>query len=96
MYPEAILSAVFCMVCRFVSASNGDQRVLPYSSIGLVIVLYVAVMVSLLFPHLVVVRAFSMFIDLVALSLVIFVRSEKLSFGSYVIPSILGCLTVGI
>jgi len=80
VHPEAILSAVFCMVCsvcRFVSASNGDQRVLPYSSIGLVIVLYVAVMVSLLFPHLVVVRAFSMFIDLVALSLVIFVCSES-------------------
>ena len=88
MHPEAILSAVFCMVCSvcmFVSPTNGHQRVLPYSSIGLVIVLYVEVMVSLLFPHLVVVRAFSMFIDFMAMSMVIFVCSEKLSFGSYVI-----------
>ena len=52
--PVAILSAVFCSVCSFcmfVSEINGDQTVLAYSSIGLVIELYVATSVSFCLPQ---------------------------------------------
>ena len=52
--PVAILSAVFCMIWRdwrLVFDIRGDQVVLPYSKMGLVIALYVARIVSLSFPH---------------------------------------------
>ena len=72
--PVAILRAEFCVTCslfRFVSDINGDQIELPYSMIGLVIVLYVARIVSLPFPQLLVVSAFSMVKDFLAFSVVL-------------------------
>jgi hypothetical protein len=50
----------------------GDHVVLPYSSIGLVIALYVVIRVSLCFPQFVDVSAFNIFVVLLAL---FFVRS---------------------
>ena len=52
--PVAIRAMVFCTVCRwvkFVSDRIGDHVVDAYSMIGLVIVLYVLMRVSLDFPH---------------------------------------------
>ena len=62
VHPVAMRRAVFCMVCSLficVSEIIGDHTVLAYSICNLVIVLYVARMVSLSFPHFVEVRAFS-------------------------------------
>ena len=44
VHPIAILSAVFCVICSllmFVSDASGDHIVETYSSMGLVMVLYV-------------------------------------------------------
>jgi len=52
--PVAILNAVFCVVCNFCSVVFdviGDQMVLPYSILALVMVLNVATIVSFDFPH---------------------------------------------
>ena len=49
----AILGAVFCVICSllmFVFDASGDET---YSSMGLVITLYVAMIVSFCFPHIV-------------------------------------------
>ena len=54
VHPVAILSAVFCVICclfMFVSNASGDQMVETYSSMGLVMVLYVARIVSFCFLH---------------------------------------------
>ena len=67
VYLVAILSAVFCTICSlsmFVSNALGDHMVEAYSSMGLVMTLYVASIVYLCLPHLVEVRTFSMLIDL--------------------------------
>ena len=45
VHPVAILTAVFCVICslmRFVSDTIGDHMVETYSSMGLVMALYVA------------------------------------------------------
>ena len=60
VYPVAILSAVFCIICSL--SMLNDQMVESYSSTGLVMALYVASMVSLCFPHFVEVRTLSMLI----------------------------------
>lgn len=96
--PVATLSAVFWIVCNFdidVSDAICDQVVFVYSRIGLVIVLYVAAIVSLDFPHCVEVSAFSKLIDFLAFSTVVFMCSAKFNLGSSVRPRILGCSTVG-
>ena len=71
VHPVAILRAVFCTICSlsmFVSDALGDHHMVEaYSSMGLVMALYVASMVSLCLPHLVEVRTFSMLIVLRAL-----------------------------
>ena len=67
MHPVAMRRAVFCMICSLficVSETIGDHTLLAYSICGLVMALYVATMVSLSFPHFVVVRAFSKLIVL--------------------------------
>ena len=49
VHPVAILSAVFCVICSllmFVSDASGDHMVETYSSMGLVMALYVAMIVS--------------------------------------------------
>ena len=72
------------------SDTSGDQIELAYSRIGLVIVLYVVVKVSLFWPHLFDVSDFKMLRVDCALSFVLFMCSPKLSFESNVSPSILG------
>ena len=60
VHPVAILSAVFCVICSllmFVSDGSGDHMVETYSSMGLVMSLYVAMIVSFCFPHVVDVSA---------------------------------------
>ena len=49
VHPVAILSAVFCVISSllmFVSDASGDHMVETYSSMGLVMALYVAMIVS--------------------------------------------------
>ena len=79
----------------FVFEAIGDQMVLPYSSVGRVIVLYIVINVSLFLPHLVAVRALVMLRDFLALSFVILMSSAKFSLGSNVMPSTFGFLFVG-
>ena len=53
VHPVTILSAVFCNICSllmFVSDASGDHMVERYSSMGLVMALYVARIVSFCFP----------------------------------------------
>lgn len=54
VHPVAIRSAVFCMIwslAMFVLDVVGDQMVDAYSSMGSVMALYVAMIVSFCFPH---------------------------------------------
>ena len=54
--PVAVLSAMFCVICSllmFVFDASGDHMVETYSSMGLVIGLYVAMIVSICFSHVV-------------------------------------------
>ena len=56
VHPVAILSTVFCVICSllmFVSDASGDHMVL-----GLVMALYVSMIVSFCFPHVVDVSAY--------------------------------------
>ena len=74
VHPVAILSAVFCVFCcllMFVSDASGDHMVETYSSIGLVMDLYVAMIVSFCFPHVVDVSTLSSCIVLRAYVVVI-------------------------
>ena len=53
VHPVAILSAVYCVICSllmFVSDASGDHMVETYSSMGLVMALYVAMIVSFFPP----------------------------------------------
>ena len=74
VHPVAILSAVFCFICSllmFVVEASGDHMVETYSSMGLVVALYVARIVSFWFPHVVDVSALSICIVLCAFVVVI-------------------------
>ena len=56
VHPVAILSAVFCVICSLfmlVSDASGENMVETYSSMGLVVALYVARIVAFCFPHVV-------------------------------------------
>ena len=97
--PVAILRAVFCTVCsfcKFVLENMGDQTVLAYSSIGLVIALYVATSVSFCLPQELDVKNFNILMDLLADVFTIFVCSLNVSLVSKVTPRIFGCLMVAI
>ena len=62
VHPVAILSAVFCVIyslLMFLSDASGEHMVETYSSMGLVLALYVARIVSFCFPHAVDVSALS-------------------------------------
>ena len=55
VHPVAILSAVFCVICSlfmFVSYASGDHMVGTYSSMGLVMALYVAISFPFVSPML--------------------------------------------
>ena len=92
--PVAVRRAVFCMVCSFpmlVLETMGNQIALAYSSIGLVIALYVVVRVSFCFPHEVEVRALMMLFLLFAVSDIVFRCLLNFSSGSNVSPRIFDC-----
>ena len=98
VHPVAIPSAVFCVICSlllFVSDASGDHMVETYSSMGLVMALYDAVIVSLCLPHVVDVSALSICIVLRALVVVIYMCLLYVSLGSRVSPSILGLMFMG-
>ena len=98
VHPVAILSAVFCVICSllmFVSDASGDHMVETYSSIGLVMALYVAMIVSFCFPHVVDVSALSICIVLRAFVVVIYMCLLYVSLGSRVCSSIFGLMFIG-
>ena len=67
VHPVAILSVVFCVVCSllmFMSYSSGDHMVETYSSMGIVMALYVAMIVSFCYPHVVDVSVLRIYIVL--------------------------------
>ena len=67
VHPVVILSAVFCVICSllmFVSDASVDNMVETYSSMGLVMALHVAMIVSFCFPHVADVSALSICIVL--------------------------------
>ena len=93
VHPVAILSAVFCVICSllmFVSDASGDHMVEAYSSMGLVMALYFARIVSFCLPHVVDVSPLSICIVLRAFVVVISMCLLYVSLGSRVSPSILG------
>ena len=74
VHTVAILSAVFCVICSllmFVYDASGDYMMETYSSMDLVMALYVAMIVSFCFPHVVDVSALSICIVLRAFVAVI-------------------------
>ena len=74
VHPVDILNAVFCVICSllmFVYDASSDHMVETYSSMGLVMALYVAMIVSFCFPHVVDVSALSICIVLRAFVVVI-------------------------
>ena len=90
--------AVYCVICsllKFVSDASGDHMVETYSSMGLVMALYVAMIVSFCFSHVVDVFALSICIVLRALVVVISMCSLHVSLGSRVSPSIFGLMFMG-
>ena len=98
VHPVAILSVVFCVICSllmFVSDASGDHMVETYSSMGLVMAFYVAMIVSFCFPHVVDVSALSICIVLCAFVVVISMCLLYVSLGSRVSPSILGLMFMG-
>ena len=98
VYPVAILNAVFCVICSllmFVSNASGDHMVETYSSMGLVMALYVVMIVSFCFTHVVDVSSLSICIVLCAFVVVISMCLLYLSLGSGVSPSIFGFMFMG-
>ena len=99
VHPVAILSVVFCVICSllmFVSDASGDHLVETYSSMGFVMVLYVAMIVSFCFPHVVDVSAL-MSINIVLRAFVVVIPMWLLyvSLGSRVNPSIFRLMFMG-
>ena len=98
VHPVAILSAVFCVICSLlmvVSDASDDHIVKTYSSMGLVMAFYVAMIVSFCFPP-VDVSALSICIVLRALVIVISMCLLYVSLGSRVSPSIFGLMFMGV
>ena len=87
--------AVFCVICSllmFVSDASGEHMVETYSSMGLVMALYVAMIVTFYSPHVVDV---SICIVLRAFVVVIYMCLLYVSLGSTVSPSIFGLMFMG-
>ena len=98
VHPVAILSVVFCVICSllmFVYDAIDDHMVETYSSMGLVIVLYVTRIVSFCFPHVVDVSALSICIVLRSFVVVIYMGLLHVSLGSRVSPSIFRLMFMG-
>ena len=89
---------MFCVICGlllFVSDTSNDHMVETYSSMGLVITLYVAMIVSFCFPHVLDASAFSICIVLRVFVVVIYMCLLYVSLGSKVGPSIVGFICMG-
>ena len=85
----------FCVICSllmFVSYVSGDHT---YSSMDLVMALYVAMIVSFCFPHSVDVSALSICIVLRDFVVVIYMCLLYVSLGSRVSPSIFSLMFMG-
>ena len=98
VHPVVILSVVFCFICSllmFVSDASGDHLVETYSSMGLVMALYVAMIVSCCFPHVIDVSALSICIVMRAFVVVISMCLLYVSLGSRVSPSICWFMFMG-
>ena len=98
VHPVAILSAVFCVICSllmFMSDASGDHMVETYLSMGLVMALYVVMIVSFCFPHVVDVSALSICNVLCAFVVVISMCLLYVSLGSRISPSIFGLMFMG-
>ena len=98
VHPVASLSAVFCVFCsllKFVCDARGHHTVEAYWSMGLAMALYVAMIVSFCFPHVVDVSALSICIVLRAFVVVISMCLLYVSLGSRVSPSIFGLMFMG-
>ena len=65
-YSECGVLCFICSLLMFVSDASGDHMVETYSSMGLFMALYVAMIVSFCFPHVVDVSALSICIVLCA------------------------------
>ena len=93
--PVAILSVVFCVICSllmYVSDARGDHMVETYSSMGLVMALYIAMIVFFCFPHVVDVSICIVMCAFVVISMCFFLY---VSLGSRVSPSIFGLMFMG-
>ena len=98
VHPVSIRNAVFCVICSLlmvVSDAIGDHMVETYSSMGLVMALYVARIDSFYVPHVVYVSALSICIVLRAVVVVISMCMLYVSLGSRVSPSIFGLMFMG-
>ena len=98
VHPVAIPSAVFCVICSllmFVSDANGDHMMGTYSSMGLIMALYVVMIVSFCFPHVVDVSVLSICIVLRAFVVVIYMCLLCVSLGSRVSPNMFGWMFMG-
>ena len=98
VHPVGILSAVFCVSCSllmFVSDASSEHMVETYSSMRLVMALYVAMIVSFCFPHVDDVSALSICIVLRAFVVVISMCLLYMSLGSRVGPSIFVLMFMG-
>ena len=92
------VDAVFCVICSllmFVSDASGDNIVEMYSSMGHVVALYVAMIVSFCFSHVVDVSALGICIVLCVFVVVISMYLWYVSLGSRVSPSIFGLMFMG-
>ena len=90
VHPVAIRSAGFCVICSllmFVSDASDDHMGETYSIMGLVMALYVAMIVSFCFPHVVDLSALSIYIVLHAFVVVIYMCSLYVNLGSKFSPS---------
>ena len=87
VYLVANLSAVFCVICSLLMFVYD-----AYSNMGIVMALYVTMIVSFCFPHLVDVSTLSICIVLRAFVVVIFMGLLYVSLGSRVSPSIFGLM----
>ena len=98
VHPVASLSAVFCVIyslLMFVSDASCDHVVETYSSMGLVMALYVAMIVSFCSPHVVDVSALSICIVLRDLAVVIYMCLLYVRLWSTVSPSIFELMFMG-
>ena len=98
VHPVSILSAAFCVICSllmFVSDASGNHMVGTYSSMGLLMALYVAMIVSLCFLHVVDLSVFSICNVLRAFVVMISMCLLYVSLGSKISPSIFGLMFMG-